>query len=218
MLNILIMGPAGSGKGTMSEFIVKEHNITHISTGDMFRYEIGNNTELGVQAKAFIDKGMLVPDELTISMVSKRLANNDCQKGYLLDGFPRTLPQAIGYEFATANSSKAVNCVIHLNVDYKVLENRIVNRRICKNCGAIYNLNKDACASTGICDKCGGQLYQRTDDTIEALEKRMASYESETAPVIDYYRQKGLVYDVDAAGSIEDIMKVINSIINKIDK
>jgi len=215
MLNMLIMGPAGSGKGTMSELIVKSYNIPHISTGDMFRYEIGNNTELGIKAKEYIDKGCLVPDEVTISMVSKRLAQNDCQKGYLLDGFPRSLPQAKAYDEAMEKTVQKVDLVINLVIDEEVLASRIVNRRICKDCGAIYNLTKDACAHTGVCEKCHGQLYQRSDDTIEALKKRMSSYEKETAPVVEYYRNKGIVYDVDASKSKNDVFSAVDEIIKK---
>lgn len=190
MLKVLIMGPAGSGKGTMSDLIVKQFPIAHISTGDMFRDEIKNKTALGLKASEYISQGSLVPDELTIEMVKSRLSKDDCANGYLLDGFPRSLPQAKAIE------SLGINAVINLMVDEKILVERIVNRRICRQCGEIYHLISKKPQVSGVCDLCGGELYHRSDDTQEKLEVRLKSYKNETAPVVDYYRQKGVVLDV----------------------
>lgn len=215
MLNILIMGPAGSGKGSMSELIIKDYSIAHISTGDMFRAEISSKTELGVLAKSYIDQGCLVPDDVTIAMVSKRLAQQDCLKGYLLDGFPRSLPQAMAYDSAMEESNRNANIVINLVVNFEALATRIENRRTCKKCGAIYNLKTLPPKVDGICDNCGQQLFQRADDNREALKTRLESYEKETSPVVSYYRKKGLVYDVDASRDIKDVYNDIKTIIEK---
>lgn len=215
MLNMLIMGPAGSGKGSMSELIVQKYALTHISTGDMFRAEIGNQTELGVLAKSYIDAGKLVPDDVTIAMVSKRLAQKDCQEGYLLDGFPRSLPQAQAYDEVMKKSNREANIVINLTVDFEALASRIENRRTCKKCGAIYNLKTLPPKVDGICDNCGEHLFQRNDDNRDALKVRLENYDKETAPVIEYYRAKGIVYDIDASQSMSEVFEKIDSIIER---
>lgn len=203
MLKVLIMGPAGSGKGTMSELICEQYKIQHISTGDMFREEFKNNTPLGQEAKVYIDKGLLVPDGVTIAMVKARLTREDCANGYLLDGFPRSLAQAEAIEDLN------VNAVINLTIDESQLVHRIVDRRLCRGCGAIYNITSNPSKVEGVCDICGGELYQRSDDTIEKLQTRLESYANETQPVIDYYRQKGVVIDVDASKKVEEVFQQI---------
>lgn len=216
MINMLIMGPAGAGKGTMSERIEQFCQIPHISTGDMFRFEMKNNTELGQLAKSYIEAGKLVPDSVTIAMVNSRLSRGDCGNGYLLDGFPRSLAQAAAYDESVANSEMAVNVVINLAIDEELLISRIENRRICKDCGAVYNLISSPSMVEGICDKCGGPLYQRADDTREKLLVRMQEYNNETRPVLDYYREKGLVRDVDASKSIDDVWQDIKAILTEL--
>ncbi len=209
-LNILIMGPAGAGKGTMSEKIMETYHIPHLSTGDMFRAEVKNNTQLGQEAKSYMDKGQLVPDELTVGILLARIAQDDCQNGYLLDGFPRSTAQVEAFENKVKGTSLEVNLVINLDVDNEVLIERIENRRICQNCGAVYNLKVKAPAVEGVCDECGGKLYQRSDDNRESLQKRLQSYQDETFPVLQYYREFGLVVDVDATQSIEKVWQQVN--------
>ena len=216
-LNMLIMGPAGAGKGTMSELIEKKYNVAHISTGDMFRSEIKNNTELGQKATEYIKQGLLVPDEVTIAMVLKRMSQPDCDGGYLLDGFPRSLVQATVFDTKVLETPTEVNIVINLTVDKEALFDRIENRRICRQCGAVYNMHTLPPKVEGVCDNCGGELYQRADDNRESLERRMQSYEEETFPVLTHYRRLNLVHDVNASQTIEevwaDVQKVIDGFI-----
>ena len=214
-LNILIMGPAGAGKGTMSELIEKKYNIAHISTGDMFRNEIKNNTQLGQRASEYIKQGLLVPDELTIEMVLNRLSQPDCDNGYLLDGFPRSLIQANVFDTKVIETPKDVNVVINLTVDKEALIDRIVNRRICRKCGAVYNINTLPPKQEGICDECGGELYQRADDNRESLERRMQSYEVETTPVLTHYKRLNLVHDINASQTIEKVWTDVEKVIDE---
>ncbi|MBR2545897.1 MAG: adenylate kinase [Erysipelotrichaceae bacterium] len=215
MLNILIMGPAGAGKGTMSELIEKHYDVTHISTGDMFREEVKNNTKLGQKANEYMQAGLLVPDELVIDMVVDRVSRKDCDNGYLLDGFPRSLIQANVFDTKVIGTSRDISLVINLTVDQELLISRIENRRVCKNCGATYNMLTLPPKQEGICDECGGPLYQRKDDNRETLEKRLESYRVETEPVLEHYRKLNLVHDVNASQSIEkvwfDIERVIDN-------
>ncbi|MBQ6654764.1 MAG: adenylate kinase [Erysipelotrichaceae bacterium] len=204
-MKMLIMGPAGAGKGTMSEMICAQYQVPHISTGDMFREELKLNTPLGQQAQSYMSQGLLVPDEVTIAMVKNRLQRDDCANGYLLDGFPRSLPQAI------AISDLDIDAVLNLKIDEQLLIDRIVERRLCRNCGAIYNRISLPSKVEGVCDECGGELYQRSDDTYEALRVRLDSYHNETQAAVDYFRDKGLVYDIDAGQAIEDVFKDIQT-------
>ena len=204
-LNILIMGPAGAGKGTMSELIEKHYQIAHISTGDMFREEMKNNTELGQKAKSFIEQGLLVPDEVTIGMVMNRIARDDCQHGYLLDGFPRSLIQANVFDTKVIGTAQEINLVINLTVDEEALVSRIENRRVCRQCGATYNLLTMPSKVEGVCDECGGELYQRADDNRESLMTRLESSRVETAPVLDHYRRLNLVKDINASQTVEEV-------------
>ena len=205
MLRMLIMGPAGSGKGTMSERICADYRIPHISTGDMFREELKLNTELGQQAQSYMSQGLLVPDEVTIAMVKSRISRDDCANGYLLDGFPRSLPQAM------AISDLDIDAVINLKIDEQLLVDRIVERRICRNCGAIYNRISLPSKMEGVCDQCGGELYQRSDDSYEKLRVRLDSYHNETQAAVDYFRDRGLVYDIDAGQAKEDVYRDIQA-------
>ncbi len=210
MLRMLIMGPAGSGKGTMSERICADYRIAHISTGDMFREELKLNTELGQQAQSYMSQGLLVPDEVTIAMVKSRILRDDCANGYLLDGFPRSLPQAM------AISDLDIDAVINLKIDEQLLVDRIVERRICRNCGAIYNRVSMPSKVEGVCDQCGGELYQRSDDSYEKLRVRLDSYHNETQAAVDYFRDRGLVYDIDAGQAKEDVYRDIQAILAEV--
>jgi adenylate kinase len=208
-MNILIMGPAGAGKGTMSELILKEYDIPHISTGDMLRENVRNNTELGKLAKSYMEAGKLVPDDVINAMVEDRLQQPDCQKGYLLDGFPRTLVQAEAFSEIADKIGKPVECVVALEVDFEILKDRITGRRICSKCGAIYHVKGHPSKVEGVCDECGGELIQRKDDTVEQLKVRMDEYEKSTKPVIDFYEARGVVKHVNAAQAKDQVFAVI---------
>lgn len=210
------MGPAGAGKGTMSDLILKEYDIPHISTGDMLRDNVRNNTELGNLAKSYMDAGNLVPDDVIIAMVEKRLQEDDCQKGYLLDGFPRTLVQAEAFEKIENKIGKPVECVIELEVGFDTLVERITGRRICPKCGAIYHIHNKPSKVEGICDVCGSELTQRKDDTVEQLTVRMDGYEKSTKPVIDFYDKRGIVSYIDASQETAAVFEKVKEALSKL--
>lgn len=210
------MGGPGAGKGTMSAKIVEKFNVNHISTGDIFRSEIGNGTELGLKAKEYMDKGMLVPDELVNNMVKSYLENlEDKKNGYLLDGYPRTLDQAKAFDELSKNSDLAIDKVIAMDIAFDVLAGRITGRRLCKNCGEIYHLQSKPSKIEGKCDICGGELYQRKDDTIESLTVRLDEYSKQTAPVLDYYEEQGIVTKINADQPIDNVW---NDVLNALEK
>lgn len=211
-MNILIMGGPGAGKGTMSAKIVEKYNINHISTGDIFRSEIGNQTELGKLAKSYMDKGLLVPDEVTNKMVKSYLENlKDRKNGFLLDGYPRTLDQALAFNELSEGTDLAIDKVIAMELDFSVLAGRITGRRLCKNCGEIYHLVTKAPKKDGVCDLCGGELYQRKDDTEESLKVRLEEYTKQTEPVLDYYDKKGIVKHINADQPIEKVWQDVQA-------
>lgn len=210
------MGPAGAGKGTMSDLILKEYDIPHISTGDMLRDNVRNNTELGNLAKSYMNAGNLVPDDVIIAMVEKRLQEDDCQKGYLLDGFPRTLVQAEAFEKIENKIGKPVECVIALEVGFDTLVERITGRRICPKCGAIYHIHNKPSKVEGICDVCGSELTQRKDDTVEQLTVRMDGYEKSTKPVIDFYDKRGIVSYIDASQETAAVFEKVKEALSKL--
>lgn len=213
MKNLLIMGPAGSGKGTMSAKIVDMFHITHISTGDMFRAAIANQTPVGVEAKSFIDQGQLVPDDVTNRMVAERIAQDDCLDGYLLDGFPRSMSQALFIEQTAKDMERPIECVINLEIDHDILVRRITGRRLCKSCGEIYHIDTKPTKVDGICDICGGETYQRSDDNEAGLRVRLAEYVNQTQAAIDFFREKGLVKDVNADQHPDAVLKDIKNIL-----
>lgn len=204
-MNIIIMGPAGSGKGTVSSTIVEKYNLTHISTGDMFRYHISNNTELGQLAQKYTNEGKLVPDEVTIEMLKNRLAQDDVKNGYLLDGFPRTLAQAKAFELLSESLGQKVDCVLSLVLPLNLLIDRITGRRVCPKCGASYHIKNVQPKVEGVCDVCGSALIQRKDDTEEKLMVRLAEHDRNTAPVINYYDSLHLVHEIDASKTINEV-------------
>ena len=214
-MNILIMGPAGSGKGTMSELIVKEYGVTHISTGDMLIENVKNNTELGMKAKEYMNAGKLVPDELINAMVKDRLMQPDCKNGYLMDGFPRTLGQAKVFDEITAEINCPIDVVVDLEVGFDVLAERITGRRVCKTCGAIYHTKNKPSKVEGICDNCGSALTQRSDDTVEQLKVRLDEHEKNTKPVLDHYGAKGLVKTIDAGKASTEVWAEVQSALGK---
>mgnify|MGYP003375081637 CR=1 FL=1 len=215
-MNIIIMGPAGSGKGTISSTIVEKYHLTHISTGDMFRYHISNNTELGQLAQQYTNAGKLVPDEVTIEMLKNRLAQDDVKNGYLLDGFPRTLAQAKAFEVLSKEINQEVDCVLSLVLPLDLLIERITGRRVCPNCGASYHIKNVKPKQDGICDVCGSELIQRKDDTEEKLMVRLSEHDRNTAPVIKYYDSIGLVHEIDASLSINDVNAQVSAVLDSL--
>ena len=204
-MNIVLMGLPGAGKGTQAERIVEKYAIPHISTGDMFRAAIKDGTELGLKAKSFMDEGKLVPDEVTIGIVRERLSQDDCGKGFLLDGFPRTVPQAEALDQILAELNRPVEHTININVDKEELIARLSGRRICKACGASYHLIFNPPAEEGKCDKDGGELYTRADDNPETVANRLEVNMNQAQPLLDFYEAKGILTNIDGQ---QDIAKV----------
>ena len=194
------MGAPGAGKGTQAAMIVEEFGIPQISTGDMFRAAVSAGTELGKAAKACMERGELVPDEITVGIVRERLAQSDCEAGFILDGFPRTVIQA--EELAKITE---IDRVVNINVPFEELLERAVGRRICRKCGATYHIKYNAPEVENICDKCGGELYQRADDNEETLKNRLANYEKSTRPLIEYYKARGKYIEIDGLQTIKEV-------------
>lgn len=212
-MNIIFMGPPGAGKGTQAEAIVKELNIPHISTGDAFRLAMSQGTLLGIKAKEYVDQGLLVPDDVTIGIVQERLQQDDCQNGFLLDGFPRTISQAEALEGIVGTMGRKINHVINLSVDRNLLLARLTGRRICKSCGATYHVIFNPPKQENICDKCSGDLYQRSDDTEEKVGTRLDEYVSKTAPLLAFYEDKGLLRQIDGEQEIQSVTSEILSLL-----
>lgn len=201
-MNLILLGPPGAGKGTMAEGMRDRYGIPHISTGDIFRAAIKNQTEIGIKVKAIIDGGDLVPDELTVALVEERLKEPDAKKGFIMDGFPRTIPQAEAFDKITK-----VSRVINFTIEDEQIVTRLAGRRICRTCGKIYHTKTLKPKVDGVCDLDGGELYTRADDMEESIRHRLQVYHQQTAPLIEYYSKKGLVENVDASGSIDDMFK-----------
>lgn len=212
-MNILFMGPPGAGKGTQAILIVNEYNLPHISTGDMFRAAIANQTELGMTAKKFMDEGSLVPDDVTIGIVRERLSEPDCKEGFLLDGFPRTVEQAEALDGIMIEHSKKIEHVINIDVALDELKERLTGRRICKVCGATYHVMFNPPKQADVCDKCGGELYQRNDDKAEFVENRLSVYTNQTKPLLDYYQKTGTLTSVNGLDEIDAVFANIQDIL-----
>lgn len=206
-MKILLMGPPGAGKGTQAENLVQTFSIPHISTGDMFRAAVKEGTPLGKQAKACMDSGKLVPDEVTIGIVRERLAKDDCKDGFLLDGFPRTVPQAEALDKILDDLDTKLDKVLNIEVPSEDLIERAVGRRICKSCGATYHIKFNPPDTENVCDNCGGELYQRNDDNEQTMSNRLAVYEEQTKPLIDYYKRAGIYVAIDGRKSIDEVTK-----------
>ena len=204
-MRLVLVGPPGAGKGTQAQFISSNLSIPKISTGDIFRYNVSTGTELGRQAKAFMDKGDLVPDEVTIAMVSSRLQEDDAQVGFLLDGFPRNVPQAETLKKMLAEWDAKLDIVLELVVDDDEVVRRLSGRRTCRKCGRIWHVVFDPPARQGICDDCGGELFQRDDDQEETIRHRLDVYQQQTRPLIAYYADEGTLLGIDATGPVEEI-------------
>lgn len=212
-MNIIFMGPPGAGKGTQAEKIIENFQIPHISTGDAFRLAMSQQTPLGLKAKSYVDQGLLVPDEITNGIVQERLSQSDCQKGFLLDGFPRTVSQADALDEMLRVLDKKIDHVINISVDRDKLLARLTGRRICSSCGATYHVVFNPPQQENVCDKCSGSLYQRSDDNEEKVGTRLDEYLNKTAPLLHYYEQKNMLRQVDGEQEIEEVTEQINSIL-----
>jgi len=204
-MKLILLGPPGGGKGTQAQFLVIKYSIPQISTGDMLRANVRNQTALGIEAQNFMNEGRLVPDEVILGMMDNRLQQPDCKNGYILDGFPRTIPQAEGLEHLLAKIGHELDCAIVLDVNQKTIVNRLSARRSCKGCGHVYNLIFDPPEKENICGNCNDDLYQREDDKENTIKNRLKVYDEQTAPLIDFYSNKKLTKHVDASGDIHRV-------------
>jgi len=208
-MKIILMGPPGAGKGTQADFLKTELSIPHISTGDMFRKAVTEGTPLGLEAKRYMDSGQLVPDSVTIGIVKERLSEADCENGFLLDGFPRTIPQADALGQTLKELGMALDAVINVTVRREILIGRLTGRRVCKSCGATYHMLFNPSKAGEKCGSCGGDLYQRKDDSLETVGNRLDVYDKQTAPLIEYYKGKGLLIEIDGEQSVAEVTQFI---------
>lgn len=213
-MNIILMGLPGAGKGTQASEIVKKFPIPHISTGDMFRKAIKDETDLGKEAKSYMDRGELVPDEVTVGIVKERISEDDAKKGFLLDGFPRTIDQAEALNDIMSELGRNIDAVINIEVPEEELMNRLTGRRICENCGTTYHLVFNPPKVDGICDIDGGKLYQREDDNPETVSNRLSVNVKQSKPILEYYNEKGVLKNIDGS---KDIEEVTNDVIDILD-
>jgi adenylate kinase len=208
-MNMILLGPPGAGKGTQAKMLIEKYQIPQISTGDILRANLKERTPLGLKAKEYMDQGLLVPDEVVIEITRERLKKPDCQKGYILDGFPRTVAQALALDKVLAGMNSQVDHVISVEVDRNELLKRLTGRRTCRQCGAMYHVIFNPSLNKDICDKCRGELYLRDDDNEDTVRNRLEVYDSQTFPLIQYYQQKGLVRQIEGIGSIQQIFERI---------
>ncbi len=212
-MKIIMLGAPGAGKGTQAKMIAEKYSIPHISTGDIFRANIKGGTELGMEAKKYMDQGQLVPDELTVKILLDRVAKDDCKNGYVLDGFPRTIPQAEVLDKALSEFGDAVDYAIDVDVPDENIINRMGGRRACVTCGATYHMVHVPPKQEGICDKCGSELILRDDDKPETVKKRLDVYHAQTQPLIEYYTKKGILKSVDGTVDMMDVFAKITDIL-----
>ncbi|MBP3577325.1 MAG: adenylate kinase [Lachnospiraceae bacterium] len=212
-MKIIMLGAPGAGKGTQAKKIAEKYGIPHISTGDIFRANIKNQTELGMKAKGYMDQGMLVPDELTLELIMDRFTNDDCKNGYVLDGFPRTIPQAEALTKALADKNDAVDYAINVDVPDEAIVTRMSGRRACLACGGTYHIKFNPTKVDGICDACGGELVLRADDKPETVQKRLDVYHEQTQPLIDYYQTQNILKEVDGTLPLEEVFSAIIAIL-----
>ena len=213
-MKIIMLGAPGAGKGTQAKMISEKYGLPHVSTGDIFRANIKNGTALGMEAKQYMDKGLLVPDELTVKILLDRVAQDDCKNGYVLDGFPRTIPQAEVLDKALTDLNDKVDFAINVDVPDENIINRMSGRRACVSCGATYHIEYAAPKKEGICDKCGAELILRNDDKPETVKNRLNVYHEQTQPLIEYYGKKGILKEVDGTKAMNDVFAAIVNILS----
>ncbi|MCM1159709.1 MAG: adenylate kinase [Roseburia sp.] len=214
-MKIIMLGAPGAGKGTQAKMIADKYSVPHISTGDIFRANIKNGTELGMEAKKYMDQGLLVPDELTVKILLDRVAKDDCKNGYVLDGFPRTIPQAEVLDNALNELGDKIDFAINVDVPDENIINRMSGRRACLSCGATYHIEHIPPKAEGICDRCGKELILRDDDKPETVKNRLGVYHEQTQPLIDFYEKKGVLESVDGTNPMEDVFKAIVNILGE---
>lgn len=212
-MNLVLLGPPGAGKGTQAAQIIEKYHIPHISTGDIFRENIKNETELGKKAQEYISKGQLVPDSLVIDIALDRLSKDDCRNGFLLDGFPRTVQQADALDKYLGNKDSKVEYVLDIQVEKETLVDRLITRRVCRDCGATYNIKGMPPKKENVCDKCGGELYQRADDNEETVNNRIDVYNTQTKPLLDYYEKAGNIVHLDGEAGLTKLFESIVSVL-----
>jgi len=210
-MKLILLGPPGAGKGTQAQFLVEKYGLPQISTGDLLRKAVAEQTELGKIAKEYMDAGKLGPDDLILALVKERIDKPDCSNGYILDGYPRNLAQAEAME-----KLAKVDVVINLNVPMEELVNRLTSRRTCRQCNAVYNLTARPPKVDGVCDSCGGELYQRDDDNVETVSKRLETYNAQTAPLIEYYTDNGMIKNIDATQGMQNTHKFIVEVLESL--
>ncbi|BBF44426.1 adenylate kinase [Lachnospiraceae bacterium KM106-2] len=214
-MKIIMLGAPGAGKGTQAKKIAEKYSIPHISTGDIFRANIKEGTELGKKAKTYMDQGLLVPDELVVDLVVDRLQQDDCKNGYVLDGFPRTIPQAESLDSALSKLGEKMDYAINVDVPDENIIDRMSGRRACLACGGTYHIKYNPTKVEGVCDACGGTLVLRDDDKAETVKKRLDVYHTQTQPLIDYYTKQGIIVDVDGTKDMADVFAEIVNLLSK---
>jgi adenylate kinase len=212
-VKLVLLGAPGAGKGTQAKKLIEKYGIPQISTGDILRQSVADGTPLGKEAKACMDKGELVPDSVVLGLVEERLKQDDCKKGYILDGFPRNTAQAEALDGILDNLGMSLGAAISVDVPLEDLMKRLTGRRTCKSCGQMYNVYFGPSQKEGVCDKCSGELFQRDDDKEDTIKRRLDVYEAQTAPLIDYYSKKGIIKNVNGTGSIDEIFSMMCSAI-----
>jgi adenylate kinase len=212
-MKLVLLGAPGAGKGTQAKKLIDKYGIPQISTGDILRKAVADGTPLGKEAKSYMDSGGLVPDSVVIGLVKERLSQDDCKSGYILDGFPRTTPQAEELDNVLSSMNSPLDVALSVDVDPEILMKRLTGRRTCKSCQQMYNVHFTPSQKEGVCDKCGGELFQRDDDKEETIKNRLDVYEKSTAPLIDYYGKKNILKSVEGMGSVDDIFNKVCSVL-----